>query len=94
MGTYKAMLWLTILISLTSPFLLIFYVPLLLFLGLGLKPFLISTGLAEKYQAFSAERMEGKNERLKQAYYKRNSDKLQKRDKHLEEMRKKMMPKG
>jgi len=93
-GTYTAMLWFTLVIIVINPFLLIAYFPLLLFLGLGLKPFLIQTGLAAKYQALSAKRMDRLNGKLKKGYYARKTKKLSKRDKHLEEMRRKMKPKG
>ena len=42
-GLYKALLWLTIPIAFTP--LLLFYVPFLIFLGIGLRPFLEKTGL-------------------------------------------------
>jgi hypothetical protein len=92
-GIYKAMLWLVILITFTVPILLIYYVPLLFFLGLGLRPFLISTGLHQRYQFFSAKRDERIDEKLKQGYYKRNAKKVARLDKRLKEMRKKMSPK-
>lgn len=93
-GTYTAMLWFTLVVLVINPFLLMAYCPLLLFLGLGLKPLLIQTGLAAKYQAFSAKRMDRLNGKLKKGYYARKSKNLSKQDKHLEEMRRKMRPKG
>lgn len=93
-GTYTAMLWFTLVVLAINPFLLIAYMALLLFLGLGLKPFLIKTGLAAKYQALSAKRMERLNRKLKHGYYTRNAKQLSKREKHLNEMRRKMKPKG
>jgi len=92
-GIFIAMIWLVVLIALTTPFLLVIYLPFLIFLGLGLKPFLISTGLARQYQAFSAKRSDRINEQLRQGSYTRNGQKMDARDKHLEVMRKKMMPK-
>jgi len=91
-GTYTAMLWFTLVVLAINPFLLIIYMPLLLFLGLGLKPFLIQTGLAEKYQALSAKRMDKLNNKLKQGYDARNAERINKRDKHLNEMRNKLQP--
>jgi len=93
-GSYIALLWLTLVVVVINPFLLMVYVPLLLFLGLGLKPFLIKTGLAEKYQAFSAMRKERLNSKMRQGFYTRHPKKLEKRDKHIANMRKKMRPKG
>jgi len=93
-GSYIALLWLTLVVVVINPFLLMVYVPLLLFLGLGLKPFLIKTGLAEKYQAFSAMRKERQNSKMRQGFYTRHPKKLEKRDKHIANMRKKMRPKG
>jgi len=93
-GIYKALLWLTILIALGNTSFLIIYISFLLFLGLGLKPILIKTGLAGKYQAYTAKRMDRENERLRRSNYKINAANIDKRDKHLEEMRKKLMPKG
>jgi len=90
---YKAMLWLVVLIGFTAPNILIYYVPLLIFLGLGLRPFLISTGLHQRYQSFLAKRDEQVDERLKQGYYKRNAKNISRQDKHLKAMRKKMTPK-
>jgi hypothetical protein len=43
-GIYIAMLWLTIVVGWHYPNMLIYYVPLLIFLGLGLKPLLVRTG--------------------------------------------------
>jgi len=93
-GIYTAMLWFTLVVLVINPFLLMVYGPILLFLGLGLKPFLIQTGLAEKYQALSAKRMDKLNNKLKQGYNARNANRLNNRDKHLNEMRNKLKPKG
>ena len=93
-GIYIALLWFTLIVAVINPYLLLFYVPLLLFLGLGLKSFLIKTGLAAKYQAFSAIRKDRQNTKMRQGFYTRHPKKLEKRDKHIENMRKKMRPKG
>lgn len=93
-GVYRALLWLVVLIAFTVPNVLIYYIPLMLFLGLGLRPFLISTGLYQIFQAFSAERDERINEKLRQGYYKSNAKKIDRQEIHLKEMKKKMMHKG
>ncbi len=46
-GIYRAMLWLTVLIGWTYPQYVFHYAALLVFLGLGLKPLLIKTGLQQ-----------------------------------------------
>ncbi len=93
-GCYIAMLWLTLIVAVINPYLLIYYVPLLLFLGLGLKPFLIKSGLAAKYQAISAIRKDRQNSKMRKGFYTRHPKKLEKRDQHIANMRKKMRPKG
>ena len=92
-GIFTAMIWLVVLITFTSPVLLIIYLPFLLFVGLGLKPLLIKTGLASQYQAFVARHAERKNKQLRKSYYAQNSQKMNARNQHLESMRKKMQPK-
>lgn len=44
-GVYAAMLWLTILLGLFTPTLLLYYVPLLLFAGFLLRPLLRESGI-------------------------------------------------
>lgn len=92
-GIYKAMIWLVVLITFTAPWLLIFYIPLLLFLGFGLRPFLISTGLYQHLQILAGKRDDIKNEQLKKANYKRNSDRINQKTAHIDAMRKKMSSK-
>jgi hypothetical protein len=92
-GIYKAMLWLVVLIVFIAPVILVYYVPLLIFLGLGLRPFLISTGLHRRFQHLSAKHDEHINKKMKQGYYKRNSKKVDRQEKHIEKMREKMTPK-
>ena len=46
-GLYKALLWLTILVGIFIPRSLLWYAPLMLFLGFGLKPALEVSGLGE-----------------------------------------------
>lgn len=75
-GIYKAMLWLTILIAFVGFNYLIYYVPLLLFLGLGLRPLLLKTGLYSVYQNFLSKRDEKINLELLQGYNKRNAKKV------------------
>lgn len=48
-ATYMALLWLTVFISFTNPVWLLYYIPLLLFLGVFLKPLLVKSGLARWY---------------------------------------------
>ena len=93
LGIFQAMLWLVVLITFTVPTVLIYYIPLLLFLGLGLRPFLISTGLHQRFQHFSGKHDERINKKMRQGYYQRNAKKVDRQEKHLEEMRKKMTPK-
>lgn len=92
-GIFKALLWLTLVVVAINVYLLVIYVPFLLFLAFGLKPFLIKTGLAATYQGYSAQRADKANEKLRKAYYARNAETLDKRNKHLDDMRKKMAPK-
>jgi hypothetical protein len=93
-GIYIAMLWFTLIVAVIDPYLLKYYAPLLLFLGLGLKPFLIKTGLAAKYQALTAIRKDRQNSKMRKGFYTRHPKKLEKRDKHIANMREKMRPKG
>lgn len=44
-GIYIGLLWLTLVVGWTDPNMLAYYVPLLVFLGLCLKPILVMTGL-------------------------------------------------
>jgi len=92
-GTFKALIWLVVLITFTVPWLLIIYVPFLIFLGLGLRPFLISTGLYQYFQVFLIKNDDLKNERLKKENDERNPEKAAKRADHIEIMRKKMTAK-
>lgn len=58
-GTYRALLFCTAPLAFANPHFVIYtYVPVLLFLGLGLKPLLILTGLHEQFSA-----LQGKLER-------------------------------
>lgn len=50
-GIYIGMLWFTLVIGLRFTNLLVYYIPLLVFLGIGLRPFLEVTGL---YDFFSS----------------------------------------
>ena len=59
-GIFTGLLWLTVLIGFVAPNLLVYYLPLLLFLAFGFKTLLQKTGLYEWYLHFS----EVKNERL------------------------------
>ena len=92
-GIYIVMLWAVWIFVFVAPVYLIYYVPLLLFLGLGLKPFLIRTGLFTIFNALESKRSDKHNEELKKGYYIRNAKKIEERDKHIEEMRKKMITK-
>ncbi len=92
-GIYKAMLWLTILIAFVAFKFLIYYVPLLLFLGLGLRPFLIKTGLYSIHQNLVSNQDEKTNQKLLQADNIRNAKKLSKRQHKREQMRKALQPK-
>jgi hypothetical protein len=92
-GAFKALIWLVVLITFTAPWLLMIYIPFLIFLGLGLRPFLISTGLYRYFQVFLIKNDDLKNERLKKANNERNPDQASKRAAHIKAMRKKMTPK-
>ena len=48
-GIYTAMLWLTVGLGWLYPNMLIYYIPLLIFLGLGLRPLIERTGLYEVF---------------------------------------------
>lgn len=58
-GIYIGMLWFTIVIGWHFTNLLIYYVPLLIFLGIGLRPFLEISGLYDFFCALS-EKIEDK----------------------------------
>ncbi len=92
-GIYRAMLWLTILIAFVAFKFLVYYVPLLLFLGLGLRPFLLKTGLYSVYQRFLSNRDEKINQKLREGYNKRNAKKVSDLEKKREKMRKALLPK-
>ncbi len=51
-GTYLAMICLMMLLGWVAPTWLIYYVPLLIFLGLGLRPLLEKTGLYDLFSRF------------------------------------------
>jgi len=87
------MLWLTLLIALVAYKLLLYYVPLLLFLGLGLRPFLLKTGIYTVYQKFLSTRDEKTNKKLRKGYNKRNSQKVSDLHNKSEKMRKALQPK-
>ena len=54
-GIYIGLLWLTVLLAFTAPFLVPLHVGLLLFLGLGLEPFLKRTGLLRVWRSLMAD---------------------------------------
>lgn len=59
-GLYIAMLWLTLLVGWHFGHLLYYYVGLLIFLGLCLKPLLLATGLADRLGEISNRFSEGR----------------------------------
>lgn len=61
---YQALLWLTILVGLFATDYIVHYVGFLLFLGLGLKPLLVHTGLYRLVEGFLGERQAAEDERL------------------------------
>ena len=78
-GAYIGMLWFTIVIGWHYPNLLAYYVPLLVFLGLGLRPVLEALGLQEFFKSgakkhvheqrqFEIERRRRANERNKSRF--------------------------
>ncbi len=91
---YIVMLWAVWIFVFIAPEYLIYYALLLLFLGLGLKPFLMKTGLVSVFQSIEAKRIKVHDEKLKKGYCARNVKKIKKRERHIKDMRKKMMPKG
>ncbi|WP_206485613.1 hypothetical protein [Thalassotalea sp. G2M2-11] len=92
-GIFIVMLWGVWIFVFVAPFYLVYYVPLLLFVGLGLKPFLIKTGMFSVYQNYLLKRDERINETLKKGYRSRNSKKLDKAKYNREKMRKALEPK-
>lgn len=90
-GIYTAMLWLVWLVPFVFPEYFFFYLLLLIFLGLGLRPLLLKTGIYSIFQRVKKRYTEWRNKNLRQAYYKRNAEQVDKRDKHLAEMKKKMI---
>jgi len=93
-GIYTVMLWCVWIFVFTAPIYLVYYIPLLIFLGIGLKPFLIQTGLASLYRAIDAKRTDQYNEKLRRNYHNVNAEKIKKRNKHLKEMKKKLTSKN
>ncbi len=64
LGCYTALLWFTLLLGWVAPNLLSYYVPLLIFLGIGLKPLIIYSGLYKCYQSFMATRDEKQDNKI------------------------------
>lgn len=93
-GLYVAMLWLIWIFVFTAPSYLMYYVPLLLFLGLGLRPILIKTGLFNAYQGYLAKRDERINQKLKKGYRTRNANKIEQQERNREKMRQSLLPKN
>jgi len=92
-GIYRALLWLTLLIAFVSYKFLFYYIPLLLFLGLGLRPFLLKTGIYRIYHSFLSKRDEKINIEMRNGYNKRNAKKVSELEKKREKMRKALQPK-
>ena len=92
-GIFIVMLWGVWIFVFVAPFFLVYYVPLLLFLGVGLKPLLIKTGIFSIYQNYLSKRDERINEELKKNYRSRNSKKLNIAKNNREKMRQALQPK-
>lgn len=92
-GIYTAMLWSVWVFVFVAPSYLVYYVPLLIFLGIGLKPLLIKTGFFSVYQNYLAKLDEKTNQKLLKGYRTRNTNKLEQLEKNREEMRKSLLSK-
>ena len=66
------------------------YVLLLMFLGLGLRPLLIKTGLYRVFQNIMTRHDKWSSKKYQEGYYKRNAEEIEKRESHLEAMREKV----
>lgn len=92
-GIYSALLWLTILVAIFLLPLLPYYLAFLLFLAIGLKPFLIQTKLYHLFQGFLIAKDEYNNQALRKGYLKRNGVAVAKKERHLVEMKRKLQSK-
>ena len=90
-GIFISLLWLTVLIGFTAPFMLPWHIGLLLFLGLGLKPVLLKTGLYSGWLRFLVHSEKMRYEKFdagvaQSVERKRRDDKLRKARKRSEEL--------
>jgi len=92
-GSYHAMLWSTLLVGLFIPRYVFTYILFLIFLGIGLRPLLIATGLYQHFQEHSANRDDRINQKIKQGYNRSHAKENSRQKDKINEMRKKMMPK-
>jgi hypothetical protein len=89
-GIYRAMLYVVILIPFVFPKYFFHYVVFVLFIGLGLRPLLIKTGLYRLFQILQVKVSEIDSRQRQNSYYKYNAEKIDKREEHLKKMKKKM----
>jgi hypothetical protein len=92
-GIYITMLWGTWGVVFVVPTYLVYYVTLLVFLGIGLKPFILRTGIYDLYQKILFERSERANLRMKKAYFLRNEKKLRRDKVRRDKMKRALSPK-
>lgn len=93
-GIFKALLWLTVLVTIVLPKYLVYYILLLLFLGFFLRPLLLMSGLYSVYQELLSRRSDKINQELRGGYYKRNAKEISIRTLRREKMRKALQPKN
>lgn len=92
-GCYHALIVSAVFIFVLVPSFFVYYILLLVFLGFGLKYFLIQTEVYTQWQFLLAKLDKRKNEQMYLGFRKRKAKEITKRDDHLETMRQKMMPK-
>ena len=65
-GLYASLMWMTLLVAFFDTSFLYYYIPALVFLGLGLRPLLEKTGMADIALARSQVRHEKRWQKIKQ----------------------------